>query len=249
MLPNILVKSINFPPYCSGLEGFEGIMKAHLVRVGRMVSEKSVWRVRFPWFLLGGKNTAQKSLTKKTNLFDVGACLNPVTAKKNGKRIILIFHTGTFIKIYEPSLWTLTAVLAGPKFYTRWWFHICFYFHPYLGKWFPFWLIFFQLGWFNHQLVYRLYDGFCFPGNLGINFFRSRHGVHWGRLGGLFTVGEGGPNTVVVLSLNMMCPTTTYIWVFPKIVVPPKSSIFIGFSIINHPFWGTPILGNTHILF
>ncbi len=34
-----------------------------------------------------------------------------------------------------------------------------------------------------------------------------------------------------------------YIWVFPKIGVPPapKSSILIGFSIINHPFWGTPI--------
>ena len=30
------------------------------------------------------------------------------------------------------------------------------------------------------------------------------------------------------------------IWVFPKIMVPPppKSSILIGFSIINHPFWG-----------
>ena len=27
----------------------------------------------------------------------------------------------------------------------------------------------------------------------------------------------------------------------------PKSSILIGFSIINHPFWGTLILGNTHI--
>ena len=26
---------------------------------------------------------------------------------------------------------------------------------------------------------------------------------------------------------------------FPKIV--------LGFSIINHPFWGTPIFGNTHI--
>ena len=26
-----------------------------------------------------------------------------------------------------------------------------------------------------------------------------------------------------------------------------KSSILIGFSIINHPFWGTPILGNIHI--
>ena len=27
------------------------------------------------------------------------------------------------------------------------------------------------------------------------------------------------------------------IWVFPKIGVGPKSSILIGFSIINHPFW------------
>ena len=27
----------------------------------------------------------------------------------------------------------------------------------------------------------------------------------------------------------------------------PKSSILIGFSIINHPFWGTTIVGNTHI--
>ena len=28
----------------------------------------------------------------------------------------------------------------------------------------------------------------------------------------------------------------------------PKSSIWIGFSIINHPFWGTPIFGNTHVV-
>ena len=27
----------------------------------------------------------------------------------------------------------------------------------------------------------------------------------------------------------------------------PKSSILVGLSIINHPFWGTPIFGNTHI--
>jgi len=27
----------------------------------------------------------------------------------------------------------------------------------------------------------------------------------------------------------------------------PKSSILIGISIINHPFWGTTIVGNTHI--
>ena len=28
----------------------------------------------------------------------------------------------------------------------------------------------------------------------------------------------------------------------------PKSSILIGFSVINHPFGGTPIFGNTHIV-
>ena len=28
----------------------------------------------------------------------------------------------------------------------------------------------------------------------------------------------------------------------------PKSSILIGFSMINHPFWSTPIFGNTHII-
>ena len=28
----------------------------------------------------------------------------------------------------------------------------------------------------------------------------------------------------------------------------PKSSIVIGFSIINHPFLGTPIFGNIHIV-
>ena len=27
----------------------------------------------------------------------------------------------------------------------------------------------------------------------------------------------------------------------------PKSSILIGFSIINHPFWDTTIFGNTYI--
>ena len=32
-----------------------------------------------------------------------------------------------------------------------------------------------------------------------------------------------------------------------KNIGTPKSSILIGFSIINHPFWGTPLFGNTHI--
>ena len=29
----------------------------------------------------------------------------------------------------------------------------------------------------------------------------------------------------------------------------PKSSILNGFSSINHPFWGTPIFGNTRVRF
>ena len=34
---------------------------------------------------------------------------------------------------------------------------------------------------------------------------------------------------------------------FPKMVgFPPKSSIWIGFSIQNHPFWCTPSFGNSH---
>ena len=37
------------------------------------------------------------------------------------------------------------------------------------------------------------------------------------------------------------------IWVFFKNNGTPKSSILIGFSIINHPFWGTTIFGNTHM--
>ena len=41
---------------------------------------------------------------------------------------------------------------------------------------------------------------------------------------------------------------TKAIWVFPKIVgFPPKTSILIRFSIINHPFWGTRIFGNIHL--
>ena len=38
-------------------------------------------------------------------------------------------------------------------------------------------------------------------------------------------------------------------WMFPKIVgFPPKSSISIGFPIINHPFLGIPSFGNTQII-
>ena len=42
----------------------------------------------------------------------------------------------------------------------------------------------------------------------------------------------------------------TNIWGFPENRgFPPKSSILIRFSIINHPFWATAIFGNIHIPF
>ena len=52
----------------------------------------------------------------------------------------------------------------------------------------------------------------------------------------------------LVDSVTTFHGTICMMWMFPKIVgFPPKSSILIGFSIINHPFWGTPIFGNTHV--
>ena len=38
------------------------------------------------------------------------------------------------------------------------------------------------------------------------------------------------------------------IWMFPTIMVPPNDPFLIGFSIINHSFWGTPIFGNTQMV-
>ena len=38
------------------------------------------------------------------------------------------------------------------------------------------------------------------------------------------------------------------IWMFPKGGVPPNHPFLIGFSIINHSFWGTTIFGNIHII-
>ena len=38
-------------------------------------------------------------------------------------------------------------------------------------------------------------------------------------------------------------------WGGPKIGVPPNHPFLVGFSIINHPFWGTPIYGNPQMGF
>ena len=63
---------------------------------------------------------------------------------------------------------------------------------------------------------------------------------------------------VIYISEQHQAPCTLSAKVFKRICInmgvsknrgTPKSSILIGFSLLNHPFWGTPIFGNTHILF
>ena len=58
-------------------------------------------------------------------------------------------------------------------------------------------------------------------------------------------LGKMNPFWRAYFSDGLVQPPT--IWVFPKIEVPPNHPILIGFSLINHPFWGTPIFGNTYI--
>ena len=51
---------------------------------------------------------------------------------------------------------------------------------------------------------------------------------------------------------NSLKPTMLLRWFFYMDVSEnsgtPKSSILVGFSIVNHPFWGTITLGNPHIV-
>ena len=52
--------------------------------------------------------------------------------------------------------------------------------------------------------------------------------------------------TFEIMGISTTVPSTGYIDA-SKNRGTPKSSILIGFSTINHPFWGTPIFGNTYI--
>jgi hypothetical protein len=37
-------------------------------------------------------------------------------------------------------------------------------------------------------------------------------------------------------------------WRFPKMGVSLNPQILIGFFILNHPFWGSTIYGNPHVM-
>ena len=54
----------------------------------------------------------------------------------------------------------------------------------------------------------------------------------------------------LMISIGIWFLSFEFIWVFPKIMVSPNHPILIGFSIINHPFWGVSLFfGNTHMIY
>ena len=104
-----------------------------------------------------------------------------------------------------------------------------------------------------------IYSGWCFVGALWLNFC-SQKSFWWDII--RCTNCKAAciylhPKTVcsrhfhntknTVLQATKGC-NIWVIWVFPKIGVPPNHPFLLGFSIINHPFWGTAIFGNTHIV-
>ena len=67
-----------------------------------------------------------------------------------------------------------------------------------------------------------------------------------GHLLGISVGDELGPKKAIEVLQEFLGKFSEYMGV-SKNRGTPKSSILIGISIINHPFWGTPIFGNTHI--
>ena len=103
-------------------------------------------------------------------------------------------------------------------------------------------------GFFMAMLVYRrVHQLMCttYPQHLPIPRYRRLDGI----MQTMTQVRQAPVATPFLKAVGRMDLGTEwmYIWVFPKIGVGPKSWILIGFSIINHPFWGTLIFGNTHI--
>ena len=136
-----------------------------------------------------------------------------------------------------------------------------FYYYPYL-----IWEHIFQLGWFNHQLEMRpsLPKTYPIPSHhfLGVELRpqkarpytpekqknalqasfkkidpeqldRLATGARW-----RFRLASGGGDSVGG-------KTGKGAYGGFLMVVPPNHPNLIGFSIINHPFWGTSIFGNT----
>ena len=127
-----------------------------------------------------------------------------------------------------------------------------FYVHPYLGK-IPILTHIFQMGWNHQPVIYYLFV-FYDPGSrFGIPSRVKQPTGQW------FFSSRGRPpgprapiydcHGDVMLLMATRNPKANHLAYMGASLNggSPKSSIWIGFSIINHPYWGTTILGNPHI--
>ena len=131
--------------------------------------------------------------------------------------------------------------------------------------------------WMKKQVLYQLGLWVLAHGSSGKSYLQQPMGFHFGpkwrvhampkatsALRGVSSLVRLKPHPTMVL----VCSNLDGLWWIPSSEGPveslvgwlpdlgvsknygiPKSSILIRFSTINHPFWGTPIFGNTQIYF
>ena len=140
------------------------------------------------------------------------------------------------------------------SWWSRWWFQPSFIFTTIWGR-FPIWLIFFRCvettnQWLHPLLLFRkghIFLGGC-DGVLGVRSSHEqwiRRNTDKKRLDWLDDFYQCWQEVQTKKTLiHSMNGTFTYIWhEFMDVSEnngTPKSSILIGFSVINHPLWGTP---------
>ena len=101
------------------------------------------------------------------------------------------------------------------------------YFQPLPGEMDPIWRAYiFQNGWLNHQLSVSKSGG------------TPKTSIF----------GQFEKEVCKLQQKGKACNPTRDMWMFPKIMARPKSSILIEISITNHPFSGIPIFGNTQLV-
>ena len=121
-------------------------------------------------------------------------------------------------------------------------------FTPIFGEMIQFDEHIFQMGWFNHQLVnaWTLFSQHVVFSCCFLFFPRDENPKHLNLNRFLLVkkrkIGWNSAAKPIVCWLKR----GEYYEVVSKNNGTPKSSILIWCSIINHPFWGTPIFGNIH---
>ena len=87
--------------------------------------------------------------------------------------------------------------------------------------------------WWRQRFLVDFFDDWCWVNALFRRASKSRSLIEW-----FLTKGRGTDWQIQAIADHRWC----------IIGGTPRSSILIGFSIINHPFWGTTIFGNTHMI-